>query len=189
MTVLWLTSTAAVGHQHVSVEAVALVAPVRVHAPVFARPRLQPALVQICTHRYNRLTHWRHHYNPLQDHPEVRGHSLPVHFGPWRCLHFCLGNVCVLCLKASWGCLLRGSEESPCLDKPSVPVWWFNRKLALNNYLPLAARDERHYCAQAAQQCFTISTLSYSLTTALPSQILLWLLIKAAQHKRLLFPF
>lgn len=40
-------STAAVGHQHVSVEAVALVAPVRVHTPVFARPRLQPTLIQI----------------------------------------------------------------------------------------------------------------------------------------------
>lgn len=43
-----LTSTGSVRQQHVPVETVALVTPVSVHAPVFARPRLQAALVQIC---------------------------------------------------------------------------------------------------------------------------------------------
>lgn len=52
-----LTSAAPVRHQHVAVEAVALVAPVRVHAPVFTRPRLQAALVQVCRGR-ERVTEW-----------------------------------------------------------------------------------------------------------------------------------
>lgn len=46
-----LTSTGSVRQQHVSVETVALVTPVSVHAPVFTRPRLQAALVQICGER------------------------------------------------------------------------------------------------------------------------------------------
>lgn len=46
-----LTSTGPVRHQHVAVEAVALVTPICVHAPVFTRPRLQPTLIQICRQR------------------------------------------------------------------------------------------------------------------------------------------
>lgn len=46
-----LTSTGSVRQQHVSVETVALVTPVSVHAPVLTRPRLQAALVQICGER------------------------------------------------------------------------------------------------------------------------------------------
>lgn len=43
-----LTPTGPVRQLHVTVQAVALVAPVRVHAPVFTGPRLQTALVQVC---------------------------------------------------------------------------------------------------------------------------------------------
>ena len=46
-----LTSTGPVRHQHVSVEAVALVTPICVHAPVFTGPRLQPTLIQVCRQR------------------------------------------------------------------------------------------------------------------------------------------
>ncbi len=46
-----LTSTGPVRHQHVAVEAVALVTPICVHAPVFTRPRLQPTLIQVCRQR------------------------------------------------------------------------------------------------------------------------------------------
>lgn len=40
-------STCPVRHQHIAIEAVALVAAVCVHAPVFARPGLQTTLVQV----------------------------------------------------------------------------------------------------------------------------------------------
>lgn len=43
-----LTSAGPVRLKHVAVEAVALVAAVRVHAPVFTGSRLQATLVQIC---------------------------------------------------------------------------------------------------------------------------------------------
>lgn len=43
-----LTSAGPIRLKHVAVEAVALVAAVRVHAPVFTGSRLQATLVQIC---------------------------------------------------------------------------------------------------------------------------------------------
>lgn len=46
-----LTSTGPIRHQHVTVEAVALVTPICIHAPVFTRPRLQPTLIQVCRHK------------------------------------------------------------------------------------------------------------------------------------------
>lgn len=54
MFVYWgekLTSTCPVKHLHVAVLAVALVASISVHAPVFTGPGLQTALIQVCGHR------------------------------------------------------------------------------------------------------------------------------------------
>lgn len=51
------TCAGAIGHQHVAIEAEALVATERVHAAVLAGPRLQAALVQVWKEAEQKVTH------------------------------------------------------------------------------------------------------------------------------------
>lgn len=117
-----LTSTGSVRQQHVPVETVALVTPVSVHAPVFARPWLQPALVQVCGETETESGHGqtdRQKELPIGglNKPGVKGEEVN-HIKPHPSVCVC-ECVCRCVFGRRLGCH-QGSEVLPCSDKPAT---------------------------------------------------------------------
>ena len=130
-----LTSAGSVRQQHVSVETVALVTPVRVHAPVFTRPRLQAALVQICGETASASGHCRQtdrqeegegaSYTGVKLARGQRGGGPSCQTSP---SHLC---VCVCVFGRRLGCH-QGSEVLPCSDKPATSTLMLQQEASVD---------------------------------------------------------